>query len=127
MDTGPGRTPSSSVLIVDDDPDICQALSDLLDHEGYQVQAVGTGSQALAKAKAQRFGAVLLDLMLPDLDGFSVLKSLKEGDPNLPVIILTAYPTREKKNALLEQGAFAYFVKPYNRDELKATLRRAVT
>jgi len=126
MDTERERPPSSSILIVDDDPDIIQALSDLLEHEGYPVQTAGRGEQALALGKAQRFGAVILDLMLPDLDGLSVLKGLKEIDPKVPVIILTAYPASDKKDAAFKDGAHAYLIKPYNRDELKAILSQAI-
>ncbi len=124
----PHRVDSSqtSVLIVDDDPDICEALRDFLEHEGYDVQTVGTGTEGIAEAQQRRYGAVVLDLGLPDVDGLAVLKVLQELDSKLPVIILTAFTTEEKTIGSLRQGAFAYLTKPYNRDELKATLHRAV-
>ncbi len=116
----------ATVLIVDDDADICRALSDLLEHEGYQVHYVGTGTEAITKAKATRFAAVILDLGLPDIDGASVLQALTDLDPHLPVIILTAFTAEEKTIALLRQGAYAYLTKPYAKEQLKATLARAV-
>ncbi len=126
MSTDTVSSPSTTVLIVDDDLDIRQALSDFLEHEGYHVQVAGTGAEAIAQVKQHHFGAVVLDIGLPDLDGLSVLKVIQEVDPKLPVIILTAFTTKEKTIGALGQGAFAYLTKPYNRDELKATLRRAV-
>jgi PAS domain S-box-containing protein len=114
------------VLVVDDDPDINQILSDLLVHEGYQAQVARTGTEAITKGRQQHFGAVFLDLGLPDIDGITVLQSLLEIDPSLPVIVLTAYKNDEKMMSCLSKGAFAYLTKPFNAAELKATLRRAV-
>ena len=118
--------PPTQVLIVDDDPDLCKALGDLLEHEGYRVHAVGRGDEAIQQAKHVTYGAVLLDLRLPDLDGQAVLKALTELDPTLPVIILTGFPTTENTVRSLVKGAFACLTKPYNPDVVKATLRRAV-
>ncbi|WP_447978998.1 PAS domain S-box protein [Candidatus Nitrospira bockiana] len=126
MTTEPVDARRPSVLIVDDDPDICFALSDFLEHAGYAVQAVGTARAALSRADEARFGAVILDLGLPDGDGADVLRALTTRQPNLPVIILTAFTSEERTVGLLRQGAYAFLTKPYNRDQLKATLARAV-
>ncbi len=120
------QLPSPAILIVDDDPDIALVLQDLLEHAGYRVQAAATGAEALTKAKAQSISAVLLDLMLPDMDGLSVLTLLKEFDPLLPVIMLTAFVEVAKKHGSLTQGAFGYLTKPYDTEELKALIKRAV-
>ena len=116
----------SSVLIVDDEPDICLVLEDLLRHEGYTVRSVMTGKGALHEAEQHSFGAVILDLGLPDLSGFAVLRGLEELDPLLPVIVLTASVQDSHTVESLRRGAFAYITKPYNRDELTITLRQAV-
>jgi len=116
----------SSVLIVEDDPDHCVALEDHLRHEGYTAQIARTGKQALHEAEANSFGAVILDLGLPDLSGFAVLRGLEELDPLLPVIVLTASTQEQHTVGALRHGAFAYITKPYNRDELKLILRQAV-
>ena len=115
-----------SVLIVDDDPDIATALTDLLLHEGYHVETVGTGTQAVALVQRERYQGALLDIGLPDMDGLTVLKAFLAHDPVLPVIVLTAFGKAELAVEALNRGAFAYLTKPYNRDELKATLRRAL-
>ncbi|MBS0168943.1 MAG: PAS domain S-box protein [Nitrospira sp.] len=118
--------PLPTILIVDDDPDITLVLQDLLEHAGYGVQVAGTGAEALAKVKAEPISAVLLDLMLPDMDGLSVLTLVKELDPVLPVIMLTAFVEVAKKHASLTEGAFGYLTKPYDGEEVKALIKRAV-
>jgi PAS domain S-box-containing protein len=119
-------TLTHSILVVDDDPDIALALQDFLDHDGYQVSVAGTCAEALTQAAQHHYNAVILDLGLPDGDGSSVLKTLQTQQPQLPVIILTAYTSADRTVGSLTQGAFAYLTKPYNRDELRAVLQRAV-
>ncbi|MDR4471724.1 MAG: PAS domain S-box protein [Nitrospira sp.] len=119
-------TLTHSILVVDDDPDIALGLQDLLDHDGYQVNVAMTCAEALAQARAHHYNAVLLDLGLPDGDGTSVLLTLQQQQPQLPIIILTAYTSTDRTVGALTQGAFAYLTKPYNRDELRAVLQRAV-
>ncbi len=126
MSSIPAEHSSPSVLIVDDDPDICQALQDLLEHEGYVVQSVSTGREALARVTQQHFHAVILDVGLPDQDGLSVLPLLKTADPLVPVLILSAHVTMERKAPALRLGAFAWLDKPFDREVLKAMLRQAI-
>jgi PAS domain S-box-containing protein len=126
MKTEPATSSAPWILVVDDDPDISQVLTDLLEHDGFEVQVAATGTGAIAKSKEHHFGAVLLDLGLPDLDGLAVLQVLVENDPKLPVIILTAYKNDEKMIGSLSRGAFAYLTKPFNPAEVKATIRRAI-
>lgn len=117
---------SPSILIVDDEPDITCALHDLLEHKGYRTDVVSTGSAAISSVQQRHFGAVLLDIGLPDIDGITVLKRVQEIDPKLPIIIITAYTKEEDTVGALSKGAFAYIIKPYNPQELLAVLRRAV-
>lgn len=116
----------AAILIVDDDVDIALGLHDLLRHMGYHAEMVHTGSAAVTRVRAGGIDAVLLDLMLPDTDGLSVLSQFQAIDPTLPVIILTAFADIPKKHGSLTEGAFGYFTKPYDREELKAMIRRAV-
>ena len=115
----------TSVLLIDDDPDIRDALSDMLEHEGYLIHAVGTGREGIDRAREMHYGAVLLDIGLPDMDGHSVLKALGEADADLPVIILTGHVSEHNTVGPLTRGAFAYVIKPYNPRAIKAILRRA--
>ena len=86
---------------------------------------LGTGAAAIQEAKEAYFGAVILDIGLPDLDGHEVLKALSQADPQLPVIILTGHGTEQNTVGPLAKGAFAYVVKPYNSAAVKAVIRRA--
>ncbi len=122
-----GHTVHTAILIVDDDPDILESLSDMLTHEGYLVHTAASGTDALQQAKQAQYGAAILDINLPDLNGLSVLKVLMELDGSLPVIVLTGNATSENTIGSLAKGAFAYLTKPYNSQELKAVLRRAVS
>lgn len=114
-----------SILIVDDDPDIREGLGDMLQHEGYRVHLAGTGGEAIREANQAHYGAVILDIGLPDLDGHAVLRALSLTDPQLPVIILTANGTEQNTIGPMTRGAFAYVVKPYSSAEVKAVIRRA--
>ncbi|MBA2253301.1 MAG: PAS domain S-box protein [Nitrospirales bacterium] len=116
----------ADILVVDDDPDISQALLDFLQYDGYHVDLAATGFEALARSKQLPYSAVILDLGLPDLDGLVVLKKLQEHDPELPIIILTAFTAPERTAGVVGQGAFALLTKPYNREQLRGTLRRAI-
>jgi PAS domain S-box-containing protein len=118
--------PDSPILIVDDDPDICLALEDQLRYLGYTVRSVMTGREVLREAEQRSYGALILDLGLPDLSGLAVLRGVEEMDPLLPVIVLTASVQESHTVEPLRQGAFAYITKPYNRGELRIILRRAV-
>jgi len=116
-----------SILLVDADPDIGMALKDLLVSQGYDVAVVDTGSEALtAIKKPKKYSAVLLDMGLQDVEGLSVLKTMIESDASLPVIVLTAYAETEKTVGALELGAFAYLKKPYSKEEVKTTVKRAI-
>ena len=126
MNTESGSSHDASILIVDDEPDICLALEDLLRHVGYTVRSVMTGTEALHEAEQGSYGAVILDLGLPDLSGLAVLRGLEEVDPLLPVIVLTASVQDSHTVEALRQGALAYLTKPYNGDELKIILRRVL-
>ena len=116
-----------SILVVDSDPDVGIALQDLLLSQGYDVILAETGSGAISAVQEPKtYAAVLLDMGLQDVDGLSVLQQITELDSTLPVIALTAYGETEKTVGALERGAFAYLKKPYNKEELKTTLLRAI-
>jgi PAS domain S-box-containing protein len=115
-----------SVLIVEDNQDLVMGLQDLLHHDGYAVTVAGTVAAALKLVRAHRFNAILLDLGLPDGDGLEVLKETQRLDPSLPVVIVTAHISSDRTVGSLAQGAYAYLTKPYDREELRHTLRRAI-
>lgn len=115
-----------SVLVVEDNLDLVIGLQDLLHHDGYAVTVAGTVAGAVELVRAHRFNAILLDLGLPDGDGFEVLKESRRLDPSLPVVIVTAHISPDRTVGSLTEGAFAYLTKPYHQEELRQTLRRAI-
>jgi DNA-binding NtrC family response regulator len=120
------QTTLQAVLIVDDDQDILTALHDLLEHDGFVVTAVSTCHDALTQVRTANFAAVLLDISLPDGDGLAVLETIQAIAPSLPVIVLTAFTALDYRAKSLSRGAFSYLTKPYNRDEIRAVVGRAV-
>jgi DNA-binding response OmpR family regulator len=111
-----------TILVVDDEPAIVQVIDERLVQEGFRVQAAGSGAAALA-ALQESPDAIVLDLMLPDMDGFDVLRRMRQGGSDVPVIILTARDDDVDVVVGLELGADDYVVKPFNPRELVARVR----
>ena len=111
------------VLVVDDEPNISELLSMVLRYEGWDVRAAGTGSQAISTAKTFRPDAVVLDMMLPDLDGLTVLRRMRQENPAIPVLFLTARDAVEDRVAGLTAGGDDYVTKPFSVEEVVARLR----
>ncbi len=115
------------ILVVDDDPEILSMVRRGLAYEGYAVETAADGSEALAKARDREPDLVILDIMMPGIDGIEVAKRLHQGG-DVPILMLTAKGTVADKVTGLESGADDYLVKPFAFDELlarvKALLRR---
>lgn len=112
-----------TILVVDDEPHIVLGLKDALEFEGFRVVTAGTGAAAIDEYKAARPDAVLLDLMLPDQNGYQVCQRLRELDAQVPVIMLTAKSQEADKIRGLDSGADDYVTKPFSVGELTARLR----
>jgi putative two-component system response regulator len=115
---------ASIILIVDDDPSSRQTLESILDEQGYHLEIAENGFQALEKAHQLLPDVILLDVMMPDMDGFEVCQRIR-NDPTLaeiPIIMLTALDDRKSMLDGLEAGADDYITKPYDRYELRARL-----
>jgi len=110
------------ILIVDDDPQIVNFLKRGLIYEGYSVDTASDGTEALAKAREREPDLVILDIMMPKLDGMEVSNRLRQGS-DVPILMLTAKGTVNDKVAGLESGADDYLVKPFAFDELLARVR----
>jgi diguanylate cyclase (GGDEF)-like protein len=119
------------ILLIDDDPLIRRIVTKTLTAEGYQVQEAGSGAEGLALAQSQPPDLVLLDLMMPGMDGFQVCAQLRQNSltANVPILMLTALDQTEAKVRGLQIGADDYVTKPFNLDELQtrilAHLRRS--
>jgi len=120
-------TSSTTILLVDDEPDIALTLTDLLESEGHQIDVASTGTEALERITHHTYDAVLLDIRLPDMDGLLVLENMVQVQPGLPIIILTGLTSLDSVTGPLEElGAFAYLHKPVNQSEVKKTVRQAL-
>ena len=117
---------SPLLLIVDDDQVARELLAETLGREGYRVRVAGGGEEALALAGAEPFDMALVDLRMPGLDGLAVLKQLAMIQPDLPVVILTAFATIETAIAAVNAGAFDYLSKPFRMEEIKLVVRRTL-
>ena len=111
------------ILVVEDEAKVARALERGLTAEGYGVSVAATGGEALEHVDARAFDAILLDLMLPGLDGFAVLKEVRERGLTTPVLVLTARDAVEDRVRGLDTGADDYLVKPFAFAELLARVR----
>jgi two-component system, NtrC family, response regulator AtoC len=118
-------TANVHVLLIDDDQGTMDLLKEVLQKEGYAVSEAKTGQEALAQTRAFAFDVVLADLRLPDLDGIEVLRTLHALDPDLPVIVMTAFGSMETAVEAIRDGAYDYISKPFNLTEVRLTVRRA--
>jgi two-component system, OmpR family, response regulator len=117
-----------NVLVVDDEAVLAEMVSMALRYEGWNIATAGDGSSAIASARAQRPDVVVLDVMLPDMSGLDVLHKLRDENPQLPVLLLTAKDAVEDRIAGLTAGGDDYVTKPFSIEEvvlrLRALLRR---
>ncbi|KJE21964.1 response regulator with CheY-like receiver domain and winged-helix DNA-binding domain [Frankia torreyi] len=111
------------VLVVDDETTLAELLSMALRYEGWEVRSAGDGRGALRLAREFRPDAVVLDIMLPDMDGLEVLRRLRAESPDVPVLFLTARDAVEDRVAGLTAGGDDYVTKPFSLEELVARLR----
>jgi two-component system OmpR family response regulator len=126
-ETEPGSSPR--ILVVDDEPSITDLVSTVLRYEGFQVETAATGRRALRSVTSFRPHLVVLDVMLPDLDGFDVQRRMAADGLRTPILFLTARDATEDKIRGLTMGADDYVTKPFSLEELvarvRAILRRA--
>ena len=116
---------SERILIVDDEDGMRRLLSRVLTREGYETSAVGSGAEALRLVASERFDLVVTDIKMPEMDGLQLLAELKEYEPSLPIIVITAYGTIENAVQALRSGAYDYIAKPFENDEIKLTVAKA--
>lgn len=110
------------ILIVEDDSFFQQVFSDLLKSEGYVVDTASSGGEAYQLLSSNDYHVVIIDLLLPDVSGLEILSRIKDQDPAIDVIVVTAHANMETAIFALKHGARDYLVKPINHDELKHTV-----
>jgi two-component system response regulator GlrR len=114
------------LLIVDDDLSILRVLKMRLESEGYQVEVASEIEEAKALAVRNEYELAILDLKLPGGNGIDLMKSIHQVDPELPVIILTAYATIESAVEAMKAGAYKYLKKPFNYRELLSQIKSGI-
>jgi DNA-binding response OmpR family regulator len=120
--SGPPPSEKKQILIIEDEPDIVRGLEDALEFEGFDVHSASTGDAGIGLAKETHPDCVLLDLMLPDDNGYRVCEQLRMLDPVVPIIMLTAKAQEADKIRGLEVGADDYVTKPFSVAELIARI-----
>ncbi len=113
---------NKTILIVEDEPDIVMGLRDALEFEGFRVISTGHGREAIRLVSDEKPHCILLDLMLPDMNGFQVCETVREIDPRVPIIILSAKSLEADKIRGLDAGADDYVTKPFSVGELIARI-----
>ncbi len=111
------------ILLVEDEENLQEVIKMNLELEGYEVIAVDNGLDALRLAKEQRFNLVVLDVMLPEMDGFHVCEQIRLDDPNIPVLFLTAKDSTQDKITGLKKGGDDYMTKPFHLEEFLLRVR----
>lgn len=120
---GDRQQPPARVLIVDDEPDVREALRRSLDFEGYGTETAADGLEALEKAGAHRPDLIVLDVLMPRMDGLTAARRLRASGVTVPILMLTARHTVGDRVTGLDAGADDYLVKPFELDELLARIR----
>jgi DNA-binding NtrC family response regulator len=118
--------PKGSILVIDDEAEIREGLELLLKTEGYAVTMADTGQSGLSRLGEQPYDLLLLDVSLPDRNGIELLKDIRRLNPNLPIVLITAYGSIEMARAAFKSGAMDYITKPWSNDELLAQVAQAV-
>jgi DNA-binding NtrC family response regulator len=117
---------NASVLVIDDEEIMRDILGTLLEREGYSVRLASSGQEGIDLAKSLPFDAVIVDVMMPGIDGLQVLDELKKHDEELPVLMITAYASMESAISAMKKGAFDYITKPFKNDEVLVVLQNAI-
>ena len=114
---------TARLLVVEDEPSICELLAASLRYAGFQVVTAAAGNEAVEKAVRHRPDLIVLDIMLPDMDGFDVVRRLRSGGAHTPVVFLTARDATEDKIRGLTLGGDDYVTKPFSLEEVIARIR----
>lgn len=116
----------ANLLVVDDDPVITDMISQALQKEGYQIEIVNSGKDAIAKGRNKKYDLILTDLRMPDLDGMDVLGWFRKEQPEAIVILMTAFGSSNSAIESIRQGAYDYISKPFKIEELRNVIRKAL-
>jgi DNA-binding NtrC family response regulator len=116
----------SRILVADDDEGVRFFLTELLKKENYPVEEASNGEEALLKQRNELFDLVILDVKMPKMDGIETLREMRKINPDLIVVMITAYGSQKIALDAIREGAYDYFTKPFDADELLVVIRRAL-
>lgn len=116
----------NKILIAEDEKELAKAIKAILQYNNYDVYAVYDGEAAIEATKKMNFDVIIMDIMMPIMDGLEALKTLRKNGINIPIILLTAKSQIEDKVEGLDDGANDYLTKPFNKEELLARIRALV-
>ena len=115
-----------NILVVDDEEIVRDSLCSWLKEDGYQAEAAEGGLKALEMMKQRSWNVLFVDLKMPGMDGLEVMRKVKEVQPEIPIIIITAYATVNTAVEAMKEGAYDYLVKPFNPEEISLIIRRLI-
>lgn len=120
--------PGQSILVIDDEKHLCELLTDVLSRDEHRAQSAHTGADGLALLSApdSDFDLVFTDMKLPDMTGIEVLKEVKRRKPQMPVVMMTGFATKETAVEAMRLGAYDYLAKPFNIADISLVARRAL-
>jgi two-component system NtrC family response regulator len=116
-----------TILIVDDEKNYLTILSALLEDEGFEVLTASSGPEALEIHKSSDLDLILTDMKMPKMDGIELLENIKENDPDLPIVMMTAHGTVDKAVEAMQKGAYTYVLKPFDNERLIIYVKKAIS
>ena len=122
----PIDVPAVRILIIDDDPAICEYMQTFLEKDGYVVKTLSDPTQAESEVRQGEYHVIILDMMMPKLDGIEVLRRIRAIDTDIAVVIFTAHPNLDTAVASMKLDAVDYIKKPFNVDEFREVLARVM-
>ncbi len=125
-ENGSPELPAIKILICDDDKAICEYMQTLLEKDGYQVKTLNDPTLAEDEVRAGGYHLIILDLMMPKMDGIEVLKRIRKIDSDIAVVMFTGYPNLETAVASMKLDAVDYIKKPFNADEFREVIDRVM-
>jgi len=117
----------SRILVVDDDESIRTVLATIMEEEGYTVDVVHNGRDAIKKTQTKLYNLALIDIRLPDMEGTELLTRMKETIPKMRKIIITGYPSLKNAIEAVNRGADAYVMKPFDMEKVLKTIKEQLT
>ncbi|MEP6592475.1 MAG: response regulator, partial [Acidobacteriota bacterium] len=126
IDTAAAARARGALLVIDDEEIMREILDALLTREGYEVRLAADAAAGLELLRATPFDAVIVDMMMPGMDGMAALDEIKKIDDDLPVLMITAFASIENAITAMKRGAYDYITKPFKNDEVLVVLRNAL-